>query len=208
MISPVKELMKHVFASAALLLFLSGLLSAPAQSIENAAIEGEEYAVYSAVIPDYAQEETGVLVIANPTSSSHEGTKLKDLQFLPFPSAPVTALSQETLDDFVQRNKSNRWLAPKFEMSRKYTLVDFREIKRLANDFSAMDQEWKALFQQYPASHGFVTLSRVGFNQRMDQALAWVGWNCPGLCGHWSYLLLVKRDGAWKLAGEANRIVS
>lgn len=198
--------MKRIFASVVFALVLNGSVTAGAQSIENATIEQEEYAVYSATIPGYAYEETGTIVIANPTSNSAEPIKLKDLQFFVFAPAPV--LSQKTLDDFFQRNKSNRWLTPKLEMNRKYVLADFREIKKLASDFSAKDQEWKAFFKEYPASHGFVNLSRAGFNRQMDQALVYVGWNCPGLCGHWSFILLSKKDGAWKVVAEANRMVS
>jgi hypothetical protein len=186
------------------------------QSIENAAVEREEYAVYSAVIADYAYEEKGTFIIANPTFTWSEETKLTHLQFFAIdfkdlrarPSAPAPALSQATLDDFLLRNKGNRWLAPKLEMNREYVLVDYREIKRLVSHFSAMDQEWKLLFKDYPASHGFITLSRVGFNGAMDQALARLGWHCPGLCGHGSFLLLTKRGGAWTIVSEANRWVS
>ena len=86
-------------------------------------------------------------------------------------------------------------------------LVDFREIKKLANDFQ-MDNEWKAFAKEYPESYGFITLSRVGFNKQMDQALVHAGWQCPALCGHWSFQLLVKKDGLWKVVGDANRLTS
>jgi hypothetical protein len=186
---------------------LAALPFASAQSIENATIEREEYAVYSAMIVDYAYEETGTFVIANPTSNWTYETKLKDLRFF-FPTSPQAALSQETLEDFLQRNKSHRWLTPKLEISRKYFLVDRREIEKLINDFRTFQEDWNPLFNEYPSSHGFVTLSRVGFNQQMDQALVHAGWVCPGLCGHWSLILLVKKDGIWRVAGEANRMVS
>jgi hypothetical protein len=177
-----------------------------AQPLESAAREREEYAVYSAIIATYAYEETGVFLIANPTVNWTEPIKINQLQFFRFESAPD--LSPETVDDFTQRNKTNRWLASKLEIDRKYVLVDFREIKRLASNFSQFDQDWKGLFREYPASHGFINLSRVGFNQQMDQAFLHIGWHCPGLCGHWSFLLLAKKDGLWRLAGEANRVVS
>jgi hypothetical protein len=177
-----------------------------AQPLESAARETEEYAVYSATIATYAYEESGIFLIANPTVNWTEPIRIKQLRFLRFESAPD--LSPETVDDFMQRNKTNRWLASKLEIERKYVLVDFREIKRLAGNFSPFDQDWKALFSEYPGAHGFVNLSRVGFNQQIDQAFVHIGWNCPGLCGHWSFLLLAKKDGLWKLVGEANRVIS
>jgi hypothetical protein len=196
-----------------LLPILSFLLAAipscvTAQSIENATIEREEYAVYSAVIPSYAYEETGTFVIENPTTRLAYEVKLERLQFFLFPNAPRVALSQETLDDFTARNKTNRWLTPKLEMNREYRLVDVREIIRLAGDMGQHLEKWTDFFKEYPSTHGFVSLSRVGFNRQMDQALVHIGWRCPGLCGHWSLLVLTKQDGVWNIISEANRVVS
>jgi hypothetical protein len=194
------------FLVAAFILFAAPLW-APAQPAESAAREREEYAVYSAIIVQYAYEETGTFVIANPTTNLTYEPKVKSLQF--FPPAPV--VSQETFDDFIQRNRTNRWLTAKIEIDRKYALVDYREIRRLADwdhPNTAPVEEWKDFFKAYPATHGFVSLSRVGFNQQMDQALVHIGWRCPSLCGHWSLLLLTKKDGVWNMAGEANRVVS
>ena len=198
----------------ALVVLVNIAVSSSAQAVETATIEREEYAVYSAMLVDYVFEERGVMIIANPTVRWDEPLTMKTLEFSStdlktfITSANAPVLSQETLDDFLLRNKSNRWLMPKFEIDRKYILVDFREIKKLASDFSATDQEWKAFRQEFSESCGFTTLSRVGFNRRIDQALVHIGWRCPSLCGHWSYLLLAKKDGVWKVVGESNRIVS
>src|SRR5712691_6579178 len=99
-----------------------------AQSVENATLEREEYAVYSAMIPEvYADEESGFMMITNPTSLWPHQISKKDFQF--FYPAPV--VSQETLDDFLSRNKTNRWLTRKFDLKVAYVLVDFEEIKKL-----------------------------------------------------------------------------
>jgi hypothetical protein len=205
-----------LFLSVLLLVVVACPHAISAQSIENATIEREEYAVYSAVIADYVYEEKGTFIIANPTVTRSDTIKLEHLRFFSLdlkalqilPSPPAPPLSQETLADFLRRNKGNRWLTPKFEMDRKYVLVDYREIKKLVSNFDTMDQDWKSLFKEYPASRGFVTLSRVGFNNQMDQAFIHIGFSCPGLCGHWSYLLLTKKHDVWTVTGEANRIVS
>lgn len=202
-----------------LLIAVFSLFIAPiwvlAQSAESVAREREEYSVYSAIIVQYAYEETGTFVIANPTTNLSYEPKLKSLEFRPFDfRPPIPVLSPDTLDDFIQRNRTNRWLTTKLEIDRKYVLVDYQEIRRLADwDHpntapGQMMEEWKDFFKAYPATHGFVSLSRVGFNQQMDQALVHIGWRCPSLCGHWSFILLTKKDGIWKMGGEANRIVS
>src|SRR6266849_9759655 len=99
-----------------------------AQSVENATVEREEYAVYSAMIPEvYADEESRLMVITNPTSGWPRQISKKDFQF--FYPAPV--VSQQTLDDFLSRNKTNRWLTRKLDLKIDYLLVDYVEIKRL-----------------------------------------------------------------------------
>lgn len=198
-----------LFLSVLLLLVVACPRATNSQSIENAAIEREEYAVYSAMVVDYVFARPPTIVIANPTSNLTRANKVSDLRFVSLTGASSSlALSQETLEDFINRNKSNRWLKPKFEISRKYVFVDFREIKRLANDFQHGDFEWKAFSKKYPESYGFVTLSRVGFNKQMDQALIYIQWRCPGMCGEQSYQLLAKKDGIWKVVGDANRLSS
>lgn len=176
----------------------------PAQSVENATIEREEYVVYSAMIPEvYAEDESRFMVITNPTSTWRYQTAKKDFQF--FYPAPV--VSQETLDDFLSRNKTNRWLTRKFDLKVEYVLGDYQEIKKLIGLANPLD-DWKNFFKHYPAAHGFIHFSRVGFDQQMHQALLYAGWRCPGLCGQWEFILLEKSNQVWKVVNRANRVVS
>lgn len=187
-------------------LVLFGLLLASfyanAQPAESAVRQREEYAVYSAIIPEtYHDYEGGILVILNPTVRYPHEIARKDFQF--FYPAPV--VSEETLEDFLQRNKTDRWLTRKFELDFAHIIADSTEIKRLTGNPLS---DWKDFYKQYPASHGFFHMSRVGFNQNMDQALVLEGWRCQGLCGQWEFILLAKRDNVWNIVNRANREVS
>jgi len=176
----------------------------PAQSVENTAIQREEYIVYSAMIPEeYAEFESRFMLITNSTSLWAHQIAKKDFQFL----YPAPVVSQETLDDFLLRNKTNRWLTRKFDLHVEYVLNDYEEIKRLIGFSNPLD-DWKDFFKQYPAAHGFIHFSRVGFNQHLNQALVYAGWRCPGLCGQWEFILLEKSNHVWKVINRANRIVS
>jgi hypothetical protein len=187
----------------ALLILLTAPLCLQAQPAESAEREREEYAVYSVMIPEiYHNLEGGIMLIANPTWRYAHEISRKEFQF--FYPAPI--VSQETLDDFLQRNKTDRWLTRKFQLDFAYILANSIDIKRLIGDSPLSD--WKDFFKEYPASHGFFRGSRVGFNQSMDQALVYGGWSCPGLCGQWEFSLLIKRDGVWKVVNSANRVVS
>jgi hypothetical protein len=175
-----------------------------AQSIENATVEREEYAVYSAMIPEvYGDEESRFMVIANPTSNWPYQISKKDFQFF----YPTPVVSQETLDDFLSRTKTNRWLTRKFDVKVDYVLTDYEEIERLIGISHPFD-DWKLFFKQYPAAHGFIHFSRVGFDHYMNQALVFAGWRCPGLCGQWEFILMEKSNHVWKVVNRANREVS
>jgi len=196
--------MKKLFALGAPLILTAAFSVTTAQSVENPTVEREEYGVYSAMIPEvYADEESRLMVITNPTSRWSDQISKKDFQF--FYPAPV--VSQQTLDDFLSRNKTNRWLTRKLDLKIDYVLVDYVEIKRLIRISDPRD-DWKMFFKQYPAAHSFADLSRVGFDLQMNQALVRAGWRCPGLCGQWEFILLEKRDHVWKVVNRANRIVS
>ena len=176
----------------------------PAQSVENAATEHEEYVVYSAMIPEvYSEFESRFMLITNPTSRWPHQIAKKEFQF----RYPTPVVSQETLDDFLSRNKTSRWLTRKFDLTVDYALTDYGELKRLIGFSNPLD-DWKEFFKQYPAVHGFIHFSRVGFDQHMNQALVYAGWRCPGLCGQWEFILLEKSNRVWKVVNRANRVVS
>src|SRR5437016_4214550 len=143
----MKRVRKRILLTLAVCALLP-VFRANAQPIENATIEREEYAVYSAIIPEtYHNEEGGILIIANPTWHYSDHITKKDFQFF-YPSPIV---SQETLDDFVQRNKTNRWLERKFQLDFAYVIADFSDIKRLIDKPLG---DWQDFFKVYPASHG------------------------------------------------------
>ena len=56
---------------------------------------------------------------------------------------------------------------------------------------------WTTFYKTYPNSSGLIFLSKVGFNNRHDQALVYVARTCGGLCGVGSYFLLGKANGKW-----------
>ena len=61
---------------------------------------------------------------------------------------------------------------------------------------------WRAFYAKYPGSVGYVSLSRVGFNNEADQALVYVGHTCGGLCGTGKLVLLQKQNGLWGITKE------
>jgi len=62
-----------------------------------------------------------------------------------------------------------------------------------------LDDAWKKFYSQYPASNGYVRLSRVGFNKAKDQAIVNTAWMRGPLYGEGHYVLLTKQNGTWKV---------
>lgn len=193
-----------------LIFFFVSLLSPlclQAQRAESAGHEKEEYAVYSAVLRsvyDSVESRAPLQVIANPTFNERNLVTRKYLQAA-MPGAP--AGSDETLEDYSERNKTNRWLNRRFDVNFKYIIVDVREIKPLLHDWTPVG-EWKGFKEKYPTAAGFIMLSRIGFNAPMDEALVFVSWSCGPLCGYGDFFLLGKKDDQWNIIYRGRLIIS
>jgi hypothetical protein len=192
-------------------LFLSVLLSVAvaspsatdSQSLENATIEREEYAVYSSTLSALQEWfHPKQWVIANPTLAYGEIQK-KNVYFA-MKGAPIA--SDETFEDYSKRNKSNRWLERRLDLKTEYVIVDFREIEKI---FALIDPNYppKSFSEKYRAG-GFVRLSRVGFNSRLDEALVLATWSCGVLCGQGELLFFSKKNRAWTVVNRAMLFIS
>lgn len=186
---------------SALLVLLAVSVCSSSQLVETAAIEQEEYAVYSAMIPlIYGSRH---YVIANPTF--YAGS-LRSKDGIPFNLPGGPPASQQTFDDFMRRNKSNRWLTRKLDLHTDYVLVDFAEIQKIAS-FNSLDN-WKEFHKKYPEAPGYITLSRVGFDDTRNQALVLTRFVCHPLCVEGVYVLLSKADRAWKVVNTAQASIA
>lgn len=186
---------------SALLVLLAVSVCASSQLVETAAIEQEEYAVYSAMMPSiYGSRH---YVIANPTFYSGSLESKNEIEFS-LPGGPPA--SQQTFDDFLRRNRSNRWLTRKLDLQTGYVLVDFAEIKKIAS-FEPRD-DWKEFHRKYPEAPGYITISRVGFDEGRNQALVLTRFVCHPLCVEGVYVLLTKTDEKWKVVNTARASIS
>ena len=157
-------------------------------------VASEEYAVYSALISEeYMNEKVKLVVIANPTSGGKIANDMAD--YLPQLLAP---LSRTTLDDYLARNSKPYRLSKSFSLKAKYVFVEYQEIEKLFEN-PDLDEAWKDFYRRFPASNGYVILSRVGFNQAQDQALVSMSWMCNQRCGEGKLVLMSKRSGKWKV---------
>ena len=193
-----------LFLSVLLLVVLACPQATSPQSIENAAVEREEYAVYSATLSALqGWFHLKYWVIANPTSTYGEIQK-KSVYFA-IKGAPIA--SDETFEDYSKRNKSNRWSEPRLDLKTEYVIVDIREIEKI---FPLSDPNYppKSFSEKYPGAGGFIRLSRVGFNSHLDEALVLATWSRGILCGQGELLFFSKKNGVWTLVNRAMLFIS
>ena len=75
--------------------------------------------------------------------------------------------------------------------------------KRQAEIFRRGVDGWDTFYQKYPGSSGIVTLSKVGFNKEMNQALVIMGVQRGRVFGIGELYLLQKENNAWRIQKAA-----
>lgn len=174
---------------------LSGSVISPVKPVES-----EEYAVYSTVLSDerYINDRVKAVIIVDQTFG-YPSTGEKELfpQFESSLRERMPELSQTTFTDYLSKIRATRNLESLFNLKVKTVLISQKEVESVFSEHS-MDG-WGLIFEKYPESEGLITLSAVGFNPEMTQALVHVGIGCGGLCGVGSFFLLHKDNGLWKV---------
>ncbi len=175
---------------------------APAGPIEN-----EEYAVYSALInnsirdsdaDERRSEDADRLLVINEQPSIWSGFADENAdKFFAELKESSPDLQAEAVNDLRAKSDGHQKLERRFDIEQKYVLVSDEEIEDYFKQ--SVGGGWKAFYQKYPNSGGFVTFSRVGFNADQTQALVYQSHHCGGTWGGGSYLLLTKKNGAWMI---------
>jgi hypothetical protein len=63
--------------------------------------------------------------------------------------------------------------------------------------FNVNQNGWEMFYSRHPDTPGITSVSRVGFNAAMDQALVYIGTESHWLAGAGYYVLMKKVDGVW-----------
>ncbi|MBZ5679958.1 MAG: hypothetical protein LAO24_07620 [Acidobacteriia bacterium] len=194
----------------AVLIFLLSISCGYAQQQNGAAeVTTSEYEVFSAYIAHYfvgkaAKERIGLpvsrIVIVDMTeydeSEIVEDTSWKQIQR--YLRRQVPSLRQSTINTFRQMNREQAPLGPRFNLPLHYELVSASKIDSILHDISS----WPEYYKQYPASQGFLSLSRVGFSPDGKQAIFYASNHCGGKCATGSFAVMEKRGAAWTVVKE------
>jgi hypothetical protein len=176
--------------------------------LANSYTTGEEYAVYSSVINHIHNEDRfRFFVIRDRTFGCMRGEWCKP-QLL---TRQLEGLIPETLEDYVLHNNQPTQLSNSFSLrATAVTLNDADLPKFLAGSKSRINLSpipnrkinWGEFYSRYGLSPGLISLSRVGFNSELNQALVYEETQA-NYNGTWCrYVLLTKRTGMWTVQGQ------
>ena len=170
----------------------------PAATPSAADIEKEEQAVYSFFV---GGGERTVLILQDTSADISANDPQKSLDYI---RSGLPNLSDEALDNFVQRNQQSGPLAPDMGLDVDYILLSTEELSEITRQ-----SNWgEVITQKYPGSYGYTMFSRVGFNNTLDQAVIYVGSMAAPLMGSGFYYLMEKENGDWVIKEQVMAWIS
>ncbi len=154
-------------------------------------MDTEEQAVYTALLQKLYSASSYVIMDTTATSPGGVGDTASTLDHI---MQNMHGLDQKTADSFRVRNDAAHPLRPDMDLGSAYVLLSQGQMGQV---FSQNRDGWQFFYEQYPDAPGITTLSRVGFNDTLDQALVYVGTMSHYLAGAGYFVLLKKGNGAW-----------
>jgi hypothetical protein len=151
----------------------------------------EAYQIYSLLIPREESYEfgKGTLIIQEDTVSRRLDPGCFDTK--------AAIRFKEAIANYGDAQKQTWLLQRRFQIERPYELVRSDTIQQFFTEHGP--EGWHDFIERYPNSGGFIIMSPVGFNKSKTLAVVYTGSSCGGLCGRWSFHLLQKGTGGWKV---------
>jgi hypothetical protein len=161
-------------------------------------VTAEEYAVYSALLNEIKVspqdgKEVKLLVINDQTEGPDKRCFPEEIAR--WDDRIRANELKRLLENLMEKNRSSKSLHMKFGVNKKYVLLKSQNYSSIFENI-ALDG-WTDFYKKYPASSGYITFSRVGFNSDGTKAVIYREVSCGGLCGYGGYILLSKDNGAW-----------
>lgn len=200
---------KGTLFSLSVLVILSALLpacvpgSTAGTTIPELDIQAQEQAVYAFLFAEiYGEPQMYVLrEQTTPGIEGVEGLPLVISTILP----QFTGLDAETAESFQLRNTSAASLAPDMDLVLPYVLLTQADFDQI---FALNTSGWEVFYTRYPNSPGLITVSQVGFNADLSQALLYAATYSNWLAGAGYYYLLERSSGTWQIIQQVMAWVS
>ena len=161
---------------------------------------GEEYSIYSAIISEnYIKDGVRLVVVTTPTCCEvNQAQKEQVMPRFQYSDRAEPFPSQETLDSYVERNRTSVEVQKLFRLNVAVQIVPYKKIESLF-DMIELEEKWKMFYRMFPHSNGYIRFSRAGFNRAGNEAFVSTAWMSGSLSGEGHYFLLSKKDGRWRI---------
>lgn len=182
-----------LISSLVTLLYVCAASDCVVASVAQENLEAEEYAVYSAVIDELSRGWGASGRVTLRIEKDFPSSDVYARNGHEYVKAIMREVSQEVRDDYEAKNKLPYELKSLFDIRVPYVLVSSK---------ARWSQPQKGASRKMAEPNhrsSSMTLSRVGFNAKADQALVYVGLICGRLCGSGSYVMLAKENGVWRV---------
>jgi hypothetical protein len=107
-------------------------------------------------------------------------------------------LKKETIENLRARFEECSPFSREFDIPVTFALVQKSELEEI---FPENDSRhwWSNFAAKYPGATGFITLSQIGFDKDMSQALVYTGSTSADTCGSGGLVYLTNDHGIWKV---------
>jgi len=110
----------------------------------------------------------------------------------------LEGLEEETLNDFLAKNRTPYPVEPDLNPGGRLICVGEEEFEHIFRDGDG----WARFRREFPESDGTLRFSRIGFNRDVTQAILYAGQQFDWNVGSGGFWLFSKPDGAWTEAGR------
>jgi hypothetical protein len=165
-------------------------------------VDAEEQAVYAFLLPKMYKNRGYVIMALTTTGPT--GVDNTD-QTLDYVLQNMHDVSSGMVASFRSRNDTAHPIRKDMDLGSPYTLLTQSARNQI---FGQNQSGWDIFYNRYPQAPGITTLSRVGFNTTLDQALVYIGTQSNWLAGSGYYVLLKKGEAGWSIDQQVMTWVS
>jgi hypothetical protein len=180
-----------LFLLAFLLAACSEAMPTPLATPSAKDIEAGEVAVYAALFQAMYPDQNVVLMDQTATGPGGVGDTASTLEHA---LTQMKGVAPETAASFQARNDAAYPLKPDMNIGIQFTLLSEADMRQI---FNVNQDGWGIFYSGHPDAPGITSISRVGFNDAMDQALVYIGTQSHWLAGAGYFVLMKKVNGAW-----------
>ena len=127
-----------------------------------------------------------------------------DERMLSYLRENLEGLDEETITDFLAKNREHHPIEPDLNPGGRLVCVDEAEFEQIFRDGDG----WTRFRREFPESDGTLRFSRVGLDRDVTQAMLYVGQQFDWNVGSGGFSLCSKVDGEWIEAGRVGNWLS